>query len=401
MFNPEMTKTTLCLFLAWLAMPATAHEGHTHDVSAASPRQSLAVSALFDQRGHLWRAAVRGGQVLVDSSLDQGKTFTPPVAVNSQPEKIGAEGELRPKIAVGPEGNLYVSWTQSLAQPYAGHIRFSRSTDGGKSFSSPISVNHDRQEITHRFDALTVTPDGRVWVAWIDKRDLLAAKAAGRPYDGAAIYYAVSTDAGANFAVERKASDTSCECCRIALAPTPDNAVVAMWRQLFPDRVRDHAIGRLEMNRPTEVHRASFGGWKIDACPHHGPALARGDDWGWHLAWYDGGDMAGLYYARMDGETWVSSLPRRFGDADVQAGHPALLSQGEKVWLVWKELTEQGAVVRLARSDDGGRSWGKTLELARAEGASDYPSLIHDGARPYLSWNTGQGYRLIPLDNTP
>jgi hypothetical protein len=35
-------------------------------------------------------------------------------------------------------------------------------------------VHADRQEITHRFDAMTVTRDGRLLVAWIDKRDLPA-----------------------------------------------------------------------------------------------------------------------------------------------------------------------------------------------------------------------------------
>lgn len=399
-----MTRILLLLWPLWLALPAAAHDGHAHAPparEAAASGQPLALSAAFDRDGRLWRAYVRDGQVLVDSSADRGKSFGAAVAVNAQPEKIGAAGELRPKLAFGPEHNIYVSWTQPLAQPYAGHIRFSRSTDGGRRFSAPVVVNHDRAEITHRFDALTVTPDGRVWLAWIDKRDLVAAKAAGRPYDGAAIYYAVSGDGGASFAVERKASDASCECCRIAMLPAPDNTVVAMWRQLYPGGVRDHAIARLDPAQPAEVHRASFGGWKIDACPHHGPALARGGDWGWHMAWYDGGDKAGLYYARMDGEAWVSSPARRFGDAERQAGHPALLARGEAVWLAWKELDAKGAEIRYAHSVDGGRSWTEARPLARADGATDYPALIADGERAYLSWNTAQGYRLIALPEAP
>lgn len=390
-----MNKLLLAFLLAWLALPLQAAEKHTH---GAETRQTLAISTAFDHSGKLWRASMHSGQVLVDASTDQGKTFGPAVAVNPQPEKIGAEGEQRPKIAVGPEGNLYVSWTQALAQPYAGHIRFSRSVDGGKSFSAPLVVNHDRQPITHRFDSLTVTADGRVWLAWIDKRDLLAAKAAGQPYQGAAIYYAVSADAGASFAIERKAGDASCECCRIALQPTTDNTVVALWRQLYPGGIRDHAIARLEPQAETRPQRASFGNWQIDACPHHGPALARGGDWGWHLAWYDGGDQAGLFYARMDGAAWVSSPPRRFGDADAQAGHPALLALGEQVWLAWKELSEHGAVIRLARSADGGRSWSEPTEIARADGATDYPALINDGTHAYLSWNTARGYRLLAVE---
>ena len=58
-----------------------------------------------------------------------------------------------------------------LAKPYTGDIRFSRSVDGGKSFSNPVTLHTDRQEITHRFDALSVNRDGRIFVAWIDKHN--------------------------------------------------------------------------------------------------------------------------------------------------------------------------------------------------------------------------------------
>lgn len=388
-----LSATLLLALLCALPGLGRAHEGHTQ----ANEVSSLAISVTFDQHGRLWRAGVAGGQVLVDYSDDLGRSFSRLVAANATPEKIAAEGELRPKIALGPEGNLYLSWTQPLSKPYAGAIRFSRSSDGGKTFSTPIVVHHDRQEITHRFDALTVTGDGRVWVAWVDKRDLLAAKAAAEPYDGAAMYYAVSSDGGATFAPERKAADASCECCRIALAPTPDNAVVALWRQLFPGGVRDQAIARLEADRAPVMRRATFGGWKIDACPHHGPALARGGEWGWHMAWYDGGERPGLYYARMDGAAWVSSPPRQFGDHAAQAGHPALLSRDETVWLAWKELTAEGAIIRCSTSLDGGRNWSEPQTVAQALGATDYPELLADGERAYLSWNTAQGYRLIAL----
>jgi hypothetical protein len=65
-----------------------------------------------------------------------------------------------------------VTFTKPLSKPYTGEIRFARSTDGGHTFSPPRRVHADPQEITHRFDAMTVTRDGRLLVAWIDKRDL-------------------------------------------------------------------------------------------------------------------------------------------------------------------------------------------------------------------------------------
>ena len=397
-------KLLLIVLLLGLANAGRAHEAHTQDPVARQARPMLATSADFDRAGRLWRVTVEGGRALVSHSEDRGRTFSAPVAVNAVPEKIGGEGELRPKIAFGPRGEIYVTWTQALDKPYAGHIRFSRSTDGGKTFSAPLIVNHNRDAITHRFEALAVAADGTIFIAWIDKRDLQAAQKAGKKYEGAAVYAAVSRDGGASFGQEFKVADHSCECCRIALATEPSGTAVLMWRHVFDGGVRDHAMARIGpqgvLQQPV---RASFGNWKIDACPHHGPAIARGGDWGWHLAWYDGNEKKpGLYVARMDGEAWVTSPARRFGNGEAQAGHPSLFARGERLWLVWKELTETQAVVMAMTSDDGGRSWGEPRMAANTSGAADHPFLVSDGKETYLSWNTqADGYRLIPLGAAP
>lgn len=391
-----------CCF-AFLVQSAFAHEGHDHAKSAKEARPTLAVSADFDREGRLWRASVESGQVLVGHSKDKGRTFGKPVSVNPQPEKIGGEGELRPKIAFGKNGEIYVTWTQALDKPYAGHIKFSRSLDGGKSFSTPVIVNRNTDPITHRFESLAVADDGTIYIAWIDKRDLQAAKAAGRKYDGAAIYVAVSRDGGASFGAEYKVADGSCECCRIGLATEPGGTAVIFWRHVFDGSIRDHAVARIGPRGVLkEPVRATFGNWKIDACPHHGPAIARGGDWGWHLAWYDGNEKKpGLYVARLDGEAWVTSPARRFGNADAQAGHPTLFANGEQVFLAWKELTDTSAVIMAMVSEDGGRSWGTPRKFAETSGAADNPFLISDGKLVYLSWNTRQdGYRLIDMSAT-
>ncbi len=364
-----------------------AHEGHDH---GSAPTTSLTASVAFDAAGNLWRVGVKDGIVTVDQSSDKGRSFSQAKKLNTKPQKIGTDGDARPKIAIGPEGNLYVTWTQGLAKPYTGYIWFARSTDKGKTFSTPVIVHQDRAEITHRFDALTVAENGRVYVAWVDKRNLVAAKAQNKPYDGAAIYYAYSDDGGASFSQEQKLADSSCECCRIAITTNATGNAVAMWRHLFDGGVRDHAIAKFADKPVTDVKRASFGGWKIDACPHHGPAIARGGDWGWHMAWFDGGDKAGLFYARMDGEAWVSSPAKRFGNVEQQAGHPALMSQGEQVWLVWKELTDTSSIIRMATSDDGGRSWNDAVTLAETAGKSDHPQLLMTEGVVYLGWNTAK-----------
>ena len=382
---------------------------HAHEEHTKPQTGKLALSVTFDAQGDLWRVAEKEGYIWLDTSHDLGKTFSKPVQVNPQPQKIGADGEARPKITIGPQGYIYLTWTEALKKPFAGYIWFARSTNQGKSFEKPYIVHQDRAEITHRFDALNISKNGKVTVAWVDKRDLIAAKASGKVYDGAAIYYAQSLDNGASFATEQKLADGSCECCRIALTNKPDGTVVAMWRHVFAGSERDHMLAEIPHNaeQAPVVKRATFGRWKIDGCPHHGAALASGgeakDWWGYHMAWFDGGNddtgkNASLFYARMDGEAWVSSPAKKFGNHKNQAGHPALLNIGEKVWLVWRETDAKTSMIMGMFSDDDGRSWGEVKMIARTADQADYPQLITKDKQAYLAWNTlKDGLQLIPL----
>lgn len=392
-------------FIFFFALSANlgAHEVHT---TAAS---NLGISLAFDMQGNLWRAHVKEGFVQVDKSADNGKTFSEPIKVNHTKQKITADGEARPKIAISPEGHIYVTWTETLKKSYTGYVWFARSIDAGKTFEKPYIMHQDRAEITHAFDALNLGTDGKITVTWIDKRDAIAAKSAGKQYTGAAIYYAVSDNKGASFSPERKLADSSCECCRIAMTSKPNGQTVAMWRHVFEGNERDHMIAEIppETAKPI-LHRATFGHWEIDGCPHHGAALAVGGEgegwWGYHMAYFDGNDAKpGLYYSRMDGVAWASSPAKKFGNNANQASHPAILSVNSKtndehLWLVWREIEAKNYKVMGMFSDDGGRSWSDTKVLAGTSDKADYPLLIQHKKQAYLAWNTlKDGFKLIQL----
>lgn len=374
-----------------------------------------AINLAFDTKGNLWRVSVNDGYLFVDKSADLGKTFSTPVKVNLIAQKIGASNEARPDIALDAKNNIYVTWTQNLDTRFAGYIWFARSINGGKSFEKPYVVHEDRAEITHAFNALNVSPQGKITVTWIDKRDAVNAKKDGKKYAGAAIYYAVSNNWGESFAAEKKLADSSCECCRIVTTNKPDGTVVAMWRHVFEGHERDHMIAEIPQdNANPQLHRATFGRWKIDGCPHHGGALAIGgennDWWGYHMAYFDGKDAnanqksgPGLYYSRMDGVAWASSPAKKFGNNANQAGHPAILSwgnkaDGERVWLVWREIKAKNYKIVGLFSDDGGRNWSDAKVLASTADKTDYPQLIRHDKQVYLAWNTlKEGFKLIQL----
>ena len=352
----------------------------------------LAISASFDERGRLWLARVEQGHVLLAVSGDGGASFAEPVKVNSEPEAVSADGENRPKLAIA-NGSVHVSWTVSLPKPYTGHIRYSRSTDGGRSFSPPVTVNDDPDEVSHRFEAMAV--DGkRVVLAWLDGRERKAALDAGLEYAGSALYYAVSTDGGAHFSANRRFAEHTCECCRVALAWRAGRPV-ALWRHVYPGNIRDFALASLDER--TSPRRVSDDEWLLQGCPHHGGALATDGRGGLHLVWYtQGKTRQGLFYRRLDGN--VLSAPEKFGDDDAQAGHPAVLASGKTVTLAWREFDGKAYSVWTRRSRDGGEHWEAPCRVLTSETPSDYPLLIARRGQPWLVWNSErEGVRALPL----
>ena len=244
-----------------------------------------------------------------------------------------------------------------------------------------MTLNDDGVETGHRFDTLVVGADGRIVVAWIDKRDLEQASRDGRKYDGAALYYAVSRDEGRTFERNRKLKDGICECCRLAPAVEPGGRVALFWRDILPGGIRDHVLGWIGQDSAAgPVTRVAHDGWAIDACPHHGPSLAISTDGMYHAVWFTGAGPAGpgAFYARSADRGHSFSEPRRVGQPSAQS-HAVVFAESRRVWLAWKQSTSpQATGVFVQRSDDDGATWGPAQEIA-ATGGRVGPSLRHRG----------------------
>lgn len=366
--------------------------------AASSVHCGRTPTAVFDDEGKLWVAFEFGGRVYVSTAEDD--SLSTPVAVNDEAEEIDVNGENRPKIATGPGGEVYVSWTRKVPGGFNGDIRFSRSLDGGASFEPVRTVNDDGLVTGHRFETLVVDSGGNVYLAWIDKRDRLAATEAGEPYAGAAVYYAVSTDRGKTFAGNRRVAAHSCECCRIAATETASGDIALFYRGIFDDNIRDHAFAVVDTDGVTvPMQRATDDEWRIDACPHHGPALTDAGAGAFDLAWFTNGERRqGVYYARFSpGEGKLKHLSPV--STDPSAGHPTLARVPGRVLFAWKEFTGERTVVRLVESGDDGRSWSEPATLASTRRDSDHPFLIARGNAVYLSWHTAdEGLRVVAVD---
>ncbi len=105
------------------------------------------------------------------------------------------------------KGNIYISWAgdppPNNDTSDLGDIFLVRSTDGGETWSSPITVNNDATTTDQYFPAVTTTPDGRVIVMFYDSR-----------YDPVNndkmdVTVAISYDGGKTFPDQRRMTDKS------------------------------------------------------------------------------------------------------------------------------------------------------------------------------------------------
>jgi hypothetical protein len=372
--------------------PQTCQEGKSANLSCSDT-----LTATFDQQGRLWVAWVYDSHVYVQSSSDNGVNWGQPVKVNAEAEPIGAQNEYRPKIAVDATGNLFVTWTRSLEKRHTGHIRFSRSIDGGVSFSEPVTINDNLDVISHRFDSLLVGKNGEVMVVWLDARDKESAKSKNQEFLGSSVYYAWSNDHGAHFQPNRVLAAHSCECCRLATSVDDANRPVVLWRYVYPGGVRDHALIRFEdWQTPGPLRTVGSEHWQIDACPHHGPGLAIDGNGRYQAVWFSGAEgKQGLYYAYSDDGGASFSRPLTFGAAG--AKHPHIGASGQRVAIVWMEFDGKRTLIRGMQSQDGGAHFDTPATLGETDQKADYPFVISDGDDLYLSWQSQSGYRLQRL----
>jgi hypothetical protein len=400
-----MRLTVSALALVVFAGAAAAQHQHQGDAMksfSADAREAFTATPAFAPDGSLWIARGFGDRVVLARSTDLAKTFSAPVPVTADPLNMDWGPDSRPQLVVDKSDGLIVTYAIFQDKRFNGRIYATRSNDNGATFAPPTPITPD--STSQRFQTVGIDPDGRVFAAWLDKRNVAPAKAAGKAYSGAALAYAWG-DGTTGFGPTHIAADDTCECCRLGLAFAGPGRPAVMFRNIFDnDTVRDHAVITFsDPNTPGPLRRVSVDNWKIEACPHHGPSLAIAPDGSYHAAWFTGGSARqGLFYARADNGQVPFGEPRALSAPDRQPARPYVLATATAVHLVWKEFDGEKAQVRWEVSNDGGRHWSEPRTIAETADASDHPLLIARGAQVFLSWLTKiEGYRLIAIGDSP
>jgi hypothetical protein len=138
-----------------------------------------------------WSNDDLAGTTSVEWSLssDEGDTFSPPRRLD-----VGEHNVSCPDIALFGDGTAYAAWWQNddpFGADEAAEIFFSRSVDGGETFSQPLNISNTPEKSW--CPRMAVDETGAIYLVWTD----------GPAFGGMKLSFAVSKDGGETFSAPR------------------------------------------------------------------------------------------------------------------------------------------------------------------------------------------------------
>ena len=408
-FQPSVRFSALSIFLTGvlcLLGRAEAQMSHSSPMVMTKPASACegigldcanAATPYFSADGELLLAWTANGVVSVGWSSDFGKTVTTTVKIAEHGKSLDVGSDARPQIVADKQGNVFLAYAFFKDSNWNAQINTARSSDGGKNFTSPVSLVQDNS--SQRFPSALLRADNSIFISWIDKRLVATAKQGSEKRLGGSIAYSFSNDGGKTFQAEQFANQSTCECCRIGASLDPQDQPVIAYRAIFAGGIRDQASQVISAKGAEPIRRVAEDDWKTDACPHHGPSIAVSDSGKFHVAWYtQGSKRSGVFYANSTNQGMSYSRPAKIGSEGANVSRPYLLALGQQVWLAWKEFDGAHSLVYIKQSIDDGKTWGAPKIISKTSGYSDHPLLINQGDAVFLSWLTrADGYQLIQI----
>jgi len=178
----------------------SASPAHGSCAAAGDPTQS------FDGAGHLYygficfnRVKPTNGSIYLARYDDHGEDYVRTVRVERGTPSVWGLFQDKINIAVDQgsgtptAGNVYVAWARYSGQAANNNIFFTRSTDGGRTFSKPTRITGGQAE--EQFADIAIGPDGAVYVTY---REIAHQKSTENR-----IRIVSSTDGGQSFSAPR------------------------------------------------------------------------------------------------------------------------------------------------------------------------------------------------------
>jgi hypothetical protein len=285
-----------------------------------------------------------------------------------------------------PDGSLAATWAMLIPDSEGYTVQLALSKDKGKTWSNPVQPHRDTTKTEHGFVSLSPISDG-TGVIWLDSRKLEAGSD-----DVSLMYTRVGLDS--SLTDELEIDDRVCECCQPSSIPVA-GGILAVYRDRTKDEIRDIAITRFDGKKWSGPRIISDDRWQISACPIQGPAISASGD-RVAIAWFTAANdkpRVQLLLSADTGETFGKPIQIDGGDPIGRVGVVALASGGAVV--SWIEKTAGGGEVRARQVEAGGKVHDPiTIGKTSVGNASGFPKVVRSGSEIVFAWTDTEERRV-------
>lgn len=287
-------------------------------------------------------------------------------------------------------GLLAAHWLSMIPNSEEGYgIKIAFSRDNGKTWSKPVAPHRDHTKTEHGLVSLLPAPGGGVGVLWLDSRKLAGPK---KSDDVALLYTTIGLDG--KLGPETTVDGRVCECCQPSAQQTT-SGTLAVYRGRTTDEVRDITTVHFDGAKWSEPKVVFADGWKINACPINGPAMAvEGNRVA--VAWFTGANEQAkveIAFSNDGGETFRP--PQQVDDGKPMGRVNVVLQDSGSALVTWLERSDKGAQLRARRMEENGpRQPSLVVGTTDSGESAGFPRTVRSGNNVLFAWTDAKASRV-------
>jgi PKD domain-containing protein/K319-like protein len=341
-----------------------------------------------DAAGNIYVAweddTANNSNILFRRSTDGGVTFLPTPAPKPVSNSSGCSSS--PVMAVDAAGNINIVWEDSSDCSFGtSNIFFSRSTDGGVTFSTPTNLSATMNTALFSVPQIAVDTAGNINVVWESDTGNLA------------IWFSGSQDGGATFSSPKMVSSNTGGSLNAQIAVDKNGSINVVWE----DDIAGHSD--ISFSRSTD-NGATFS-FPMNLSNPLGSCIANSNTprigldaaANINVVWSnDCGSNFDIFLSRSADNGATFSFPKNLSGTPGSSVNPQLfVDAAGNINVVWEESSP--ADIFFVRSGDAGATFSSAQNLSHNSGASTNARLTVDaGANINVAWeDTTPGNRDI------
>jgi hypothetical protein len=264
-------------------------------------------------------------------------------------------------VALGGD-TLAAHWLRRReSHGYAYDVNLSVSRDGGATWGAAFTPHDDDTRTQHGFVSLLPWGGNGLFALWLDGRAMAGYGEEDAEHHAAMSLRSAVYDGSGTLLRADEVDAHTCSCCQTSAAAAGDGILIA-YRDRSEGEIRDIAVQRFTTtgwSGPSIVHA---DGWRIEGCPVNGPSVAARGAVA-VVAWYTA--------AREEARVWLA----RSEDGGVTFGDPVRIDEGHPLGRVDVALAPDGSAHVLWLEQDDARA-GLRLRRVDAAGAAEPAYLL-------------------------